>query len=121
MDYYLGQLLDHVHWVVSDLAASQRFYPAALAPLGHEISGVGPGHFFADKLFVSQGASPTHVHLAFQADGPETVQRFHQTGLQAGGRDNGSPSLRGDHPGDYGAYLLDPDGNTMEAVYHGPA
>ncbi|MGX7925469.1 VOC family protein [Tsuneonella sp. HG094] len=66
-------------------------------------------------------AGSTNVHLAFQAKDRDTVQRFHAAGLAAGGRDNGPPGLRAYHPGYYAAFLLDPDGNNIEAVYHGPA
>jgi catechol 2,3-dioxygenase-like lactoylglutathione lyase family enzyme len=61
------------------------------------------------------------VHIAFQANDREAVERFHEAGLAAGGRDNGAPGERPYHPGYYSAYLLDPDGNNVEAVYHGPA
>ena len=61
------------------------------------------------------------VHLAFQAADRDMVQRFHAAGLKAGGRDNGAPGERNYHPGYYAAFLLDPDGNNIEAVHHGPA
>ena len=60
------------------------------------------------------------MHLAFQAADRATVDRFHAAGLAAGGRDNGAPGERSYHPGYYAAFLLDPDGNNVEAVYHGP-
>ena len=63
----------------------------------------------------------SHVHLAFQAADRATVDRFHAAGLAAGGRDNGAPGERSYHPGYYAAFLLDPDGNNIEAVHHGPA
>ena len=62
----------------------------------------------------------THVHLAFQAADRAMVDRFHAAGLAAGGRDNGPPGERDYHPCYYGAFLLDPDGNNIEAVFHGP-
>ena len=61
------------------------------------------------------------LHLAFQAADREAVHRFHVAALAAGGRDNGAPGERHYHPGYYGAFALDPDGNNIEAVYHGPA
>ena len=64
---------------------------------------------------------PERVHLAFQAPDRETVARFHAAGLSAGGTHNGAPGERPYHPGYYGAFLIDPDGNNIEAVYHGPA
>ena len=121
MEYNFGRLIDHVHLVVSDLAKSREFYRAVLASLGREISSEGEGFFFADEMFVSEGENRTHVHLAFQADGPEAVQRFYQAGLAAGGSDNGAPGERHYHPGYYAAFVLDPDGNNIEAVYHGPS
>ncbi len=90
--------------------------------LGRDIDGEGDGYFFADELFVDQADStPSKVHLAFQANNEVTVQQFYQAGLAAGGRDNGAPGERHYHPGYYAAFLLDPDGNNIEAVYHGAA
>ena len=121
MEYHFGRLIDHVHLVVTDLEASKAFYRAVLAPLGKEITGQGEGYFYADELFVSGGDNITRVHLAFQAENQGAVQRFYQAGLAAGGRDNGPPGERRYHPGYYAAFLLDPDGNHIEAVFHGPA
>ncbi len=82
----------------------------------------GEGYFNADELFVSGDGEPTSgIHLDFGTVDPETVQRFHEAALAAGGRDNGGPGERHYHPGYYSAYALDPDGNNIEAVYHGPA
>ena len=61
------------------------------------------------------------MHLAFQAADQDAVQRFYDAALAAGGRDNGVPGERSYHPGYYAAYVLDPDGNNIEAVYHGPS
>jgi catechol 2,3-dioxygenase-like lactoylglutathione lyase family enzyme len=121
VEYHVGRLLDHVHLRVRDLAASRRFYDAALGALGRGVEG-GEGYFHSDELFVSDDGPPTeHFHLAFQADGEEAVARFHEAAVAAGGRDNGAPGERSYHPGYYSAYVLDPDGNNVEAVYHGPA
>ena len=121
-------MIDHLHLVVRDLAASRRFYGAVLEALGIPIGGEGPGFFYADELFVSTADSPAaageltgRVHLAFQAKDRAAVERAHRAGLDAGGRDHGAPGERGYHPGYYAAFLLDPDGNNIEAVYHGPA
>jgi catechol 2,3-dioxygenase-like lactoylglutathione lyase family enzyme len=117
---HAGRLLDHVHLRVRDLAASRRFYEGALGPLGIEVRG-GEGWFSVDELFVSEDETPTTgFHIAFQAKDRETVDRFHAAALAAGGRDNGAPGERDYHPGYYGAYVLDPDGTNVEAVYHGP-
>jgi catechol 2,3-dioxygenase-like lactoylglutathione lyase family enzyme len=118
---YAGRLLDHVHLRVSDIEASKRFYSAALEPLGLAFTGEGDGWFAADELFVSSDGEPTAgMHIAFQAADEETVRRFHETALAAGGRDNGAPGERSYHPGYYAAYVLDPDGTNVEAVFHGP-
>jgi catechol 2,3-dioxygenase-like lactoylglutathione lyase family enzyme len=122
MELHLGRLIDHVHLLVTDLEASKRFYSAILNALGRDISGEGAGYFFADELFVSKAEGHTSkVHLAFQAEDSAAVERFYQAGLAAGGRDHGAPGERHYHPGYYAAYLLDPDGNNIEAVFHGPA
>jgi catechol 2,3-dioxygenase-like lactoylglutathione lyase family enzyme len=120
---HVGRLLDHVHLRARDLAASRRFYAAAAEALG---SGAevreGDGWFSVDELFVSDDREPAGtVHIAFQAPDRETVKRFHRAVLGAGGRDNGAPGERAYHPGYYAAYALDPDGNNVEAVHHGPA
>jgi catechol 2,3-dioxygenase-like lactoylglutathione lyase family enzyme len=112
--------LDHVGVRVRDLDASRRFYEAAIEPLGLEITH-GDGWFSVDELFFAEDGSPTTgLHVAFQAKDRETVERFHEAALAAGGSDNGVPGERDYHPGYYGAYVLDPDGTNVEAVYHGP-
>jgi catechol 2,3-dioxygenase-like lactoylglutathione lyase family enzyme len=121
MEYHFGRLIDHVHLVVSDLDTSKKFYRAVLQSLGRDLSGEGEGYFFADELFVSPGDNITHVHLAFQTGDRDDVHRFFDAALAAGGRDNGAPGERGYHPGYYAAFVLDPDGNNIEAVHHGPA
>jgi catechol 2,3-dioxygenase-like lactoylglutathione lyase family enzyme len=119
---HAGRLFDHVHLRVADIEASKRFYRAVLDAVGRELTFEGVDRLAADELFVSADGPPTgNLHIAFQAPDAETVQRFHEAGLAAGGRDNGAPGERPYHPGYYGAYVLDPDGNNVEAVYHGPA
>ncbi|HYY76916.1 MAG TPA: VOC family protein [Gaiellaceae bacterium] len=121
-EYHLGRLLDHVHLRVADLEASKRFYHVVLEALGGELTTEGEGYFSADELFVSDDGEPTTgFHLAFQANDPEAVHRFHEAALAAGGRDNGAPGERPYHPGYFAAYALDPDGNNVEAVFHGAA
>ena len=121
MEYHVGRVLDHVHVRVRDLGVSRRFYEAALGALGREVTG-GESYFQSDELFVSDDGMPTqNMHIAFQTDGPEAVARFYDAALAAGGRDNGPPGERPYHPGYYAAYVLDPDGNNVEAVFHGPA
>ena len=127
-ELHRGRLIDHLQIVVPDLQRSKRFYRAVLEALGIPLGGEGPGYFWADELFVSDLESPAsagratgRVHLAFQAADRQTVQRFHSAGVTAGGMDNGAPGERPYHPGYYAAFLLDPDGNNIEAVHHGPA
>ncbi|HET9958625.1 MAG TPA: VOC family protein [Polyangiaceae bacterium] len=127
-ELYRGRLIDHIQLVVPDIERSKRFYRVVLESLGFQIGGEGPGYFWADELFVSDMQSPAssnratgRAHLAFQAKDREAVERFHRAGLSAGGTDNGAPGVRLYHPGYYAAFLLDPDGNNIEAVYHGPA
>ncbi|MBY0364471.1 MAG: VOC family protein [Phreatobacter sp.] len=121
-----GRLIDHVQLVVADLAASRRFYGAVLDVLGIPIGGEEDSYFWADELFISsrdseaaQGVLTGRHHLAFQARDRAMVEAFHREGLAAGGRDNGPPGLRKYHPGYFAAFLLDPDGNNIEAVFHG--
>lgn len=123
-----GRLLDHLQLVVSDLDSSKRFYSAVLGALGIPLGGDGPGFFWADELCVSNEQSPSasgkktgRAHFAFQAPDRETVEKVHRAGLDAGGKDNGAPGMRDYHPGYYAAFLLDPDGNNVEVVFHGPA
>lgn len=129
MELHRGRLIDHIQLVVADLAASRRFYEALFQVLEIPIGGSADTHFWFDELFVSTADSPEaqgkltgRHHLAFQANDRATVDAFHKAGLAAGGRDNGAPGLRPKyHPGYYAAFLLDPDGNNIEAVFHGEA
>ncbi len=124
-----GRLIDHLQLVVRDLPASKRFYLAVFEALGIPLGGEGPGFFWCDELFISSLDSPAaageltgRTHLAFQAPDRETVDRFHARALAAGGKDNGAPGERSQyHPGYYAAFVLDPDGNNIEVVFHGPA
>ncbi|GIL05195.1 MAG: VOC family protein [Burkholderiaceae bacterium] len=125
MQLHRGRLIDHVHLIARDLAATKRFYAAVLAALGRKIEGEGEHYFWSDELFVSTAdehtRGATRVHLAFQAADREAVQRFHEAALAAGGTDNGAPGLRPYHADYYAAFVIDPDGNNIEAVYHGPS
>jgi class 3 adenylate cyclase/catechol 2,3-dioxygenase-like lactoylglutathione lyase family enzyme len=121
-EHHLGRLIDHVHIRVRDLEASKQFYRAVLESLDKELTAEGDGYFSADELFASDDAEPTgQLHLAFQARDREAVQAFYDAALAAGGKDNGAPGERAYHPGYFAAYVIDPDGNNVEAVHHGPA
>lgn len=120
MELHRGRLIDHVHLRTRDLEAMKRFYRAALGVLDIPIE-IGDDHVWADELWIDVGEPQSHVHLAFQAKDRETVDRWHAAVLAAGGRDNGAPGERAYHKGYYAAFAWDPDGNNIEAVYHGPA
>lgn len=128
MELYRGRLIDHIQLVVRDLQASRRFYGALFEVLGIPIGGEAQDYFWADELFVSSvdsraalGVLTGRHHLAFQAKDRAMVDAFYQAGLAAGGKDNGAPGERRYHPGYYACFLLDPDGNNIEAVFHGEA
>ena len=127
-ELHRGRLIDHIQLVVQDLSAAQRFYTAIFEILNIPIGGAAEGYFWADELFVStpdneaaQGVLTGRHHLAFQAQSRSMVDSFYKAALTNGGRDNGSPGERAYHPGYYAAFVLDPDGNNIEAVYHGEA
>ncbi len=128
MELHRGRLIDHIQLVVKDLDASRRFYEAVFRALSVPLGGEGKDYFWADELFISsstsaaaQGELTGRHHLAFQAGDRAMVDGFYQAGLENGGTDNGKPGERPYHPGYYAAFLLDPDGNNIEAVFHGPA
>jgi catechol 2,3-dioxygenase-like lactoylglutathione lyase family enzyme len=127
-ELHRGRLIDHLQLVVRDIEASRRFYSAVFEVLGVPMGGSEQDYFWADELFVStadseaaQGELTGRHHLAFQAASRERVDAFHAAALAHGGRDHGAPGERPYHPGYYGAFVLDPDGNNIEAVYHGEA
>ena len=118
-------MLDHVGLPVSDFERSKRFYEEALSPLGYELImepryGVaGLGRSGKPDFWIVQGEPGHTVHVAFAADDHATVEAFHEAAVAAGGRDNGRPGLRPEyHPNYYGAFVLDADGNNVEAVCH---
>jgi catechol 2,3-dioxygenase-like lactoylglutathione lyase family enzyme len=117
-------MYDHIGLKVVDLDASVRFYQAALAPLGHTLcsrddsgAGLGPAGSPALWLYPAGRSTPAATHIAFRARDRASVDRFHAAGLAAGARDNGPAGLRADYsPTYYAAFLIDPDGNNIEAV-----
>jgi catechol 2,3-dioxygenase-like lactoylglutathione lyase family enzyme len=115
--------VDHLTLRVRDLETSRRFYAAALAPWGSRESkgdwGISFGPPGSEDVAIAEGEPSAPIHLALSAPDRETVQRFYAAALSAGGRDNGPPGERPQyHPGYYAAYVLDPDGNNVEAVFH---
>jgi predicted lactoylglutathione lyase len=123
--------VDHVKLPVRDLGASRAFYGVALAPFGYKIVydgpeslgfGVGDGRD-EDEPFALQLASDLGAgsHIAFTATSTVQVEEFHAAAVSAGGRDNGAPGERPYGGYYYAAFVLDPDGHNIEAVYHGPA
>jgi catechol 2,3-dioxygenase-like lactoylglutathione lyase family enzyme len=136
-------MIDHLGMPVSDLARATEFYLKALSPLGHgivmEVSAADTGHGAAvgfgapGKAAEFQSGKPSfwigegmrlggHVHVAFVAPSRASVDAFYRAALAAGGNDNGPPGLRPHyHANYYGAFVLDLDGNNIEAVCHAPA
>ena len=117
-------MYDHIGLKVGNLDASVRFYAAALAPLGHILcckdetsAGIGPKGEPRLWLYLNGSAAKGPGHVAFRAADQAGVARFHREGLKAGGRDNGGAGPRADYsPTYYAAFLIDPDGNNIEAV-----
>jgi len=128
-------MLDHIGFSVSDIDRSKQFYSAALAPLSIAVvmevtaeqtgkdAHVGFGISGKPFFWIGTGAKPSaSVHVAFVAATRDQVDAFYEAALAAGGRDNGPPGIRAHyHPNYYGAFVIDPDGNNIEAVSHVPA
>ena len=128
MELHRGRLIDHVQLVVNDVEASRRFYAAIFEVLGVPPGMSGEGFFSYDELVVASkdseaatGELTGRVHLAFSARDRALVDACYRAALEAGGRDNGAPGVRPYHPDYYAAFVLDPDGNNIEIVFHGPA
>lgn len=128
LELYRGRLIDHIQIVVSDFQKSKKFYQSVFEALHIPTGGEGEDFIWFDELFISSKDSKAadhkltgRNHLAFQARDEEMVKKFYRVALDAGGKDNGAPGLRPYHPGYFAAFVLDPDGNNIEAVFHGPA
>ncbi len=128
-------MFDHLGYPVADISKARQFYVAALTPLSIGIvmevtveqtgkdAHVGFGVQGKPSFWIGTGQQHSGcVHLAFTATSRAHVDAFYQAALAAGGRDNGPPGIREHyHPNYYGAFVLDPDGNNVEAVCHAPA
>ena len=131
----MSEVIDHVGIRVGDLAASRRMYEAALAELGFSVLGEGEFEGDAYVLFGrpdnddfslhTVGSRPgrervtTGAHIAFKAPSEDAVKRWHDAAVRHGGTDNGPPGLRPEYSGRYfAAFVVDPDGNNVEAVFH---
>jgi catechol 2,3-dioxygenase-like lactoylglutathione lyase family enzyme len=129
-------ILDHISLTVSDYSRSKSFYEKALAPLGIAPimefgKACGFGKDGKPEFWIGEGpasfqkpeqlANITPNHVAFTARTRADVDAFHKAAILAGAKDFGAPGLRPHyHPNYYGAFVLDPDGHDIEAVYHGP-
>ena len=124
-------MIDHTGITVSDFEISKSFYDKVMAPLGASLLYVVPPEFTGGvkvggygrerpTFWLREGeAAKERQHIAFTARSRAEVDGFHAAGLAAGGKDNGAPGLRPHyHPNYYGAFVIDPDGNNMEAVCH---
>jgi len=120
-------IFDHIGINVGDYEKSKAFYAKALAPLGIEVvmefeGAAGLGRKGKPEFwFIAREPRQEKIHIAFAAENREQVRKFHEAALKAGGKDNGAPGVREQYHKDYyGAFVLDPDGNNVEAVCHSP-
>jgi catechol 2,3-dioxygenase-like lactoylglutathione lyase family enzyme len=112
------RIFDHVEVRASDYPASVRFYETVLRALGvPRVAETGEWTGFANLNVVDRRPATTDLHLCFIAHSRDEVDRFHAAGVDAGFRSNGAPGYRDYGPGYYAAFLLDPDGNNIEALY----
>lgn len=128
-------MIDHTGLAMSDPERSRLFYERALAPLGYSVLMEVPKEYTGGAVALGFGVAPKadfwlhegtpqtpRLHVAFRADNRTQVDAFYRAALAAGGKDNGPPGLRPHyHANYYGAFVLDPDGNNIEAVCHAPA
>jgi catechol 2,3-dioxygenase-like lactoylglutathione lyase family enzyme len=123
-------VIDHIGVGVRDYEESVAFYSRALAPLGLELvaetetdnRAAGFGYKGRDDFWIHEGRPAGRSHIAFEAQSAEQVDAFHAAATEAGARDNGRPGIRTEYSATYyAAYVLDPNGNNIEAVFHGDA
>lgn len=124
------RVIDHIGIGVRDFEQSLDFYTRALAPLGFERvafvdtdnRSAGFGVRGRDDFWIHEGRPLGRVHVAFDSESREAVDAFHAAAIEAGARDNGAPGLRREYSDTYyAAYVVDPNGNNIEAVFHGDA
>jgi len=124
-------VIDHIGLRVAEYAKAKKFYQAALSPLGYELimefgpesgidyQGAGFGVGGKPDFWIGLGEENGPIHVAFVASNRQAVDAFHRAAIGAGGKDNGAPGVRAHyHPNYYGAFVLDPEGNNVEAVCH---
>src|SRR6059058_1163857 len=125
-----ARIIDHIGVGVRNFETSLDFYTRALAPLGFEPVAIDDadnrsaafGVRGRDDFWIHEGRPSGRMHVAFDADSRDEVDAFHAAALEAGGRDNGAPGVREAYSDTYyAAYVLDPNGNNIEAVFHGDA
>ncbi len=116
-------MIAHATLLVSDYAKSKAFFGTALAPLGYrnnmeygEAAGFNDGK--NTDFWIAKSERVVPQHLAFEARSRDEVEAFHRAALAAGGRDNGGPGYRDYWPGYYAAFVFDPDGHNVEAVWY---
>lgn len=122
-------MIGHIGVYVDDIEKAKSFYSSALKPLGYELvrefpewSVIGLGVGGNPDLWLSQREASHNVHIAILAPDKASVDAFHAAALAAGGNDNGAPGYRTEYsPGYYGAFIIDPFGNNLEAVFHDPS
>ncbi|MGV2130739.1 VOC family protein [Agrobacterium vitis] len=122
MAQHFGRVIDHVHLRVRNLSASKAFYRAVSSALGlQDAWREDDNHFSIDEIYVDAASDyVSKIHLAFQAKSHDEVDAFHSAAVAAGGSSNGEPGFRPYHDRYYAAFVLDPDGNNIEAVCDGP-
>ncbi len=125
-------MLDHVDFGTADYEKSREFYVACLAPLDIHLvmeierqngtAGAGFGRNFVPRFWIGEGSAVKgRLHVAFDAESQSAVDSFYREALKAGAQSKGEPGIRSRYaPNWYAAFVYDPDGHTIEAVYHDP-